>query len=108
MPHKTESFAEQFKRKSKQLRQETPPLTDPVNKALDRELDAQFNLMAYAEDVVLVSINQLRSYAQHPFKAYGDEKMDALVESTRRVLRREINEGLIREKNESKSLDEPR
>ena len=84
MSPKTESFADQFKRKSKQLRQEAPPLTDPVNKALDRELDAQFNLMAYSEDVVLVSVNQLRPYSQHPFKAYGDDKMDALVESIRR------------------------
>ena len=84
MPPKTESFADQFKRKSKRLRQEAPPLTDPTNKALDRDLDAQFSLMAYAEDVVLVSVNQLRPYSQHPFKAYGDEKMEALIESIRR------------------------
>ncbi|MDR0325790.1 MAG: hypothetical protein LBI19_06840 [Oscillospiraceae bacterium] len=62
MPPK--SLTEQIqdrKLRSKQA-QETPLPDDPANRALDREYDAQFNLMSYAEDVVLVSINQLRPY----------------------------------------------
>lgn len=57
---------------------------DPVNKALDREFDAQFNIATHLEDITLVSLQKLRPYSKHPFKAYNEEKLTALAESIAR------------------------
>jgi ParB family chromosome partitioning protein len=57
---------------------------DPVNKALDREFDAQFHLPTHTENVILVALNHLRPYTNHPFKPYSDEKLNALMEDIER------------------------
>lgn len=57
---------------------------DPVNKALYREFDAQFNIATHLEDITLVSLQKLRPYSKHPFKAYNEEKLAALAESIAR------------------------
>lgn len=57
---------------------------DPANKSLEREYDAQFNIATHTEDVVLVEVNRLRPYSKHPFKAYSDERLNALADSITR------------------------
>ena len=74
---RTLSFEEQVKQKLGRLPKPPEPPSD--RKPIDHTAD--LNLMAYAGDIVNVSIESLHPYPNHPFKPYSEEKMAALVES---------------------------
>jgi ParB family chromosome partitioning protein len=79
------SLQEQIADRARQSKaaQEAPP-SDPANKSLDREFDAQFSLATHSEDVALVALNRLRPFSKHPFKAYSDDRLNALADSIAR------------------------